>query len=237
MWSQLAIGWQWSSPASPATSTAMIVMSGAVLCLASLALLAAVPLVWATCRSAARGHCRGLIAPLLLAIVGMVVFVLGSRHFAHGWPGTGGHPWADRDLVPSQIASFAWAATLWVTSYWAHPGALSSFPVAEIIWMAVSPLALLAGLVGVGMAVRRLALSALVLRYEMWLGVGVSLAMAVFLAGACSWVISGGPAPRQLFRVGAIDGVGLVVMAGALILAGQVVHRALTVRAPTQAAG
>lgn len=231
MWSQLAIGWQWSSPASRTTSAAMMLMSGAALCLVGLALLAAVPLVWVAGRAAVQGHWRGLAGPALLAVFATVVFAAGSHHFAHGWPGTGGHPWAGRGLVPSQIASFAWAATLWVTSYWAHPGALSSFPVTEIVWMTASPLALLAGLAGVGETVHRLPLSGRVLRYEIWLGAGAALAMAAFLAGACSWVISGGPAPRQLFHVGAIDGVGLVVMAGALAVACQALQRVLKPRA------
>jgi len=172
---------------------------------------------------------------MLLAMVGAAVFALGSHHFAHGWPGTGGHRWAHRGLVPSDVASFTWSATLWVTSYWAHPVALASFPVAEIAWMAVSPLALLAVLVGAAKALRRLPLSARVLRYELWLGAGATIAMAVFLAGAGSWVMSGGPAPRQLFRVGAIDGMGLAVMAAALAVAFQALKRGLAARPPSQA--
>jgi hypothetical protein len=230
MWSQLTIGWQWSAPASAATRTAMFVMSGAVLCLAVLAVLAAALPALAACRAVIRGGARGLLGPMLLAALGVAVLVIGSHHFAHGWPGTGGHPWADRGLVPAPIASLAWAATLWVSSYWAHPGALSWFPPAEIAWMAASPLALLLVLGGATTAVRRVPLSARVLRCEMWLGACAAVAMAVFLAGACSWVLSGGPAPRQLYRVGAIDGIGLAIMAAALVVAIQAVHRALAVR-------
>ncbi len=226
MWAQLTIGWQWSAPAAPATNVAMLVMSAAMLSFVLLGVLGALPLVWVGARTLARGETRGVIGPLLLAAGGALVFALGSRHFGHGWPGTGGHRWAQRGLVPPAVASFCWAATLWVTSYWAHPGALSSFPLAEVVWMGVSPLALLAMLAGAAKALRRLPLSAAVLRYEMWLAAAVATAMAVFLAGASSWVISGGPAPRQLFRVGAIDGVGLVVMAAALVVAFRVVVRA-----------
>lgn len=227
MWSQLTIGWQWSAPVSPATRTAMYVMSGALLCVGILTVLAVALPGWAACRAVVRGESRRLLAPMLLVTIGTTVLVIGSHHFARGWPGTGGHPWADHGLVPSQIASLTWAATLWVTSYWAHPGALSSFPAAEIAWMAVSPLALLLVLGGAARIVGRLSLSARVLRYEMWLGAGAAVAMAVFLAGACSWVLSGAPAPRQLFRVGAIDGIGLAVMAAALLVAVQAIQRAL----------
>ena len=51
--------------------------------------------------------------------------------------------------------------------------------------------------------------------------------MACFLAGAGSWIVSGSPAPRGLFRVGAIDSVGIVVMAGALIVAFRAAQRTL----------
>jgi hypothetical protein len=43
--------------------------------------------------------------------------------------------------------------------------------------------------------------------------------MAAFFAGAASWVVSSAPGPRLLFRVGAIDGVALAVMAGAVLVA------------------
>lgn len=236
MWSQLTIGWQWSSPASRATSTAMIVMSYAALVLVGLALLAAAPLIWLVVRSVVRGEARWLLKPVLLAVSGTAVFAVGCNHFAHGWPGTGGHPWADRGLVPPRVASFAWAATLWVTSYWVHPGALSLFPAAEIVWMVVSPLALLAVLVGAGRIVRRLPLAAGVLRYEVLIGCGAVLVMTAFLAGACSWVLSGGPAPRELFHVGVIDAVGLAVMACTLLVACHAIHRALMSRRPAQTA-
>lgn len=228
LWSQLTIGWQWSAPDAPATRVAMLVMSAAVLGLLVLALLSAIPLAWTLI---VRGGERRATSPLVLAMVGAVVFVLGSIHFGHGWPGTGGHPWADRGLVPGGVARLCWAATLWVTSYWAHPGALSSFPAAEIAWMVVSPIALLASAAGVAKTLRRTRLSPRVLRYQLWVGSAAAVAMAAFLAGAGSWVVSGGPAPRGLFRVGAIDSAGLAVMTAALVLAFRAVGRTLTAAA------
>ena len=46
MWSQLAIGWQWSAPDTAGTAVATFVMSAAILVLAVLALLAALPVAW-----------------------------------------------------------------------------------------------------------------------------------------------------------------------------------------------
>jgi hypothetical protein len=227
IWAQLTIGWQWSAPAAPATRTGMLVMSGAMLGLALLAILGAVPLRWTICRELAGGRGRALVLPLLAAGLGGVTLIAGSIHFGHGWPGTGGHPWAGRDIVPGDVARFCWAATLWITSYWAHPGALASFPASEIGWMVVSPVALGAILIGAAKTLRRLQISARVLRYESWLGLAAGAAMAAFLAGAGSWIVSGSPAPRGLFRVGAIDSVGIVVMAGALIVAFRAAQRTL----------
>ncbi|HEX3873846.1 MAG TPA: hypothetical protein VHW26_06850 [Solirubrobacteraceae bacterium] len=232
IWSQLTIGWQWSAPAAPATRFAMLVMSAMIACFLGLAALAAPPVAWALGRGLAdRQRRRHLLGPLVTAATGATVFAVGSHHFGAGWPGTGGHPWAHSGLVPGSIASVGWASTLWVTSYWAHPGALSSFPVAEIAWMAASPAALLTFLLGTTRTLRRLPLSAGVLRYETWLAGAAALAMVGFLAGAGSWVISGGPAPRGLFRVGAIDDVGLVAMTAAVLVGFRAAQRAVTAAA------
>ena len=228
VWAQLTIGWQWSAPTAPATKTGMLMMSGAMLGFALLAVLGAVPLVWTICREIAAGRGHPLALPLLAVGAGGLTLVVGSIHFGHGWPGTGGHPWAGRDIVPGEIARICWAATLWITSYWAHPGVLASFPASEIAWMVVSPVAFAAVLIGTARTLGRLRISARVLRYESWLGLVAGSVMAVFLAGAGSWIVSGSPAPRGLFRVGAIDAVGIVVMAGALIVAFRAARRTLS---------
>ena len=183
-------------------------MSGAMLGFALLAVLGAVPLVWTICREIAAGRGHPLVLPLLAVGAGGLTLVVGSIHFGHGWPGTGGHPWAGRDIVPGQVARFCWAATLWITSYWAHPGALASFPAAEIGWMVVSPVAFATVLIGAAKTLGRLHISSRILRYESWLGLVAGSVMAVCLAGAGSWIVSGSPAPRGLFRVGAIDALG-----------------------------
>jgi hypothetical protein len=227
IWSQLTIGWQWSAPAAAATKAGMLVMTGTMLAFAVALALAATPLLWVICGELVRGRGRNLLLPIVAVGAGGLVLILGSIHFGHGWPGTGGHPWSESDVVPGSVARFCWAATLWVTSYWAHPGALASFPASEVAWMVVSPIALAAVLIGAARMLRRLPLSARVLRYESWLGLTAAIVMAGFLAGAGSWVISGGPAPRGLFRVGAIDSVAVAVMTASLILSFRAAQRTL----------
>ncbi len=134
LWAQLTIGWQWSKPDTAAISVAMILMSGAVLLLCGLALLAAIPIACAVILRFVRRQPDGLILPALFFVAGSAVLVIGGRHFGNGWPGTGGHPWSHPGLVPGGVAAFTWASTLWVSSCWAHPGSLALFPAAELAW-------------------------------------------------------------------------------------------------------
>jgi hypothetical protein len=118
--------------------------------------------------------------------------------------------------VPGGVAAFAWAATLSVTSYWAHPAALASFPTGEMAWMVVSPVALACVAGGVAVLFRRVDLSPRVLRFEAWLGRAACFVMAVFLAAAWLWMSDG---DRGLFHPGIIDVAGLAVMTAALAVA------------------
>jgi hypothetical protein len=232
IWSQLTVGWQWSAPASGATKAGMLVMTGTMVAFVVAVGFASAPLVWVVCRELVRGRRAALVVPIIAVGAGGLALVLGGIHFGQGWPGTGGHPWSGRGVVPDPVARFCWAATLWITSYWAHPGSLASFPGSEIAWMVVSPIALAAVLIGAAFTLRRLPLSARLLRYESWLGITAAIVMAAFLAGASSWVVSGGPAPRGLFRVGAIDWVALAVMAVSMSLAFRGAQRTLGVHRP-----
>jgi hypothetical protein len=233
MWSQLTTGWQWSPPGTPDVTVAMLAMSAAMGMLAVLALLAVLPVAWRV----AAGRATGVRGPSVLFLAGLAVVVIGGRHFGNGWPGTGGHPWAHQGLVPGGVAAFSWAATLSVSSFWAHPAVLAAFPAAELAWMALSPLAVAAAVTGAAAVVRRAGLSPAVLRFETWLGRAACAAMAVFLAGACAWVAAplgaallgasgAGRAPGAMFRPGLIDVAGLVVLALALAVAHQAAGQA-----------
>ena len=225
MWSQLAIGWQWSAP-DTAAAVATVVMSVAMLALAVLALLAALPVAWVVAARIARGGVRDLFGPSALFLAGLTVMVVGSRHFGNGWPGTGGHPWTHPGPVPGGVAAFSWASTLSVSSFWAHPAALAAFPAAELTWMALSPLALAGLVTGAAAVVRRTELSPAALRFETRLARAACLTMAVFLGAGCVWIADRAPRPGSLFHPGAIDVAGLAVMALALATGWQAARQA-----------
>jgi hypothetical protein len=123
------------------------------------------------------------------------------------------------------VAAFGWALTLSVTSYWAHPAALLAFPAAELAWMVISPAALAVMAAGLARLVRRLDLPPRLLRYQARLGQLAAAGMAVFLAGAASWVLAGQHGPGTLFRPGAIDVAALAAMALALAVGWHALRR------------
>ncbi len=225
IWSQLTIGWQWSAPDTVATSSAMFVMSVAIVAFGALCAAAAIPVAWSVVHGLVRERSGRLVGPLLLTVAGLGVLLVGTHHFANGWPGTGGSPWAHQGAVPGGVAAYAWASTLFVTSYWLHPGALGAFPPSEVVWMFVSPLALASVLVGIAKLLRRVDLSDRVLRHERRLAYAAMVAMATFFTGAGLWVFDGGPGPRNLFHIGAIDIVDLVALAVAMAITGLAVGR------------
>jgi hypothetical protein len=232
LWSQLTIGWQWAPPATRATSLAMIVMSLSLLVVGVICLLAIAPVAWLAVRSMAT-RWRHLLGPIGLVIGGLVVLVVGTHHFANGWPGTRGHPWADQGIVPGGVAAYAWASTLFVTSYWLHPASLTQFPSGEVAWMLVSPLAVGALIVGATRIVRRLDLSPRLIRYERSLGLCAAVTTAIFFTGAALWVVDGGPGPRNLFHIGAIDVVELAALALLVAVLGRAASRVQSGTPPT----
>lgn len=234
VWSQLVVGWQWSSPRTAGTTIGTVVMSGAILALAVLGACAVAPVVAVVVAHVARGTGRRLVVPAGSSAIATTVLVLGARRFENGWPGTGGHHWALQGLVPGGVAAFIWAATLAVSAYWAHPGALQAFPATEVAWMALSPVAMVALAFGATSTLHRVELPSRVSRFELRLGRLASMAMALFLLGAIAWLSDGSPRPRSipqnLFHVGAIDVAAAVVMAVTLVCAHQAVSRGIAAR-------
>jgi len=213
MWSQLAIGLQWSVPRASGLTQALDLMTAAMAILVTAAVLAAVPLAWSAVATAVRGQGRPLLRPALLTGASALFLIVGGRHFQNGWPGTGGHLLAHQGLVPGGVAAFFWATTMWVTSYWAHPAMLAAFPAARLAWMALSPAAAMALVTGAATLMRRAEISPRALRYERLVANLAGAGMAVFAAGALCWLLSAGPGTRTLFRAGAIDRAGLAVLA------------------------
>jgi hypothetical protein len=220
LWSQLTIGWQWSSSASTPATVATVVTSAMMLALLALAVIAAVPVLCAVAVTAARRQRKSLAIPSVVLVAATTVLFAGGRHFGNGWPGTGGH----RGLVPAGLAAFEWATSLSVSAYWAHPGALAAFPAAELAWMAVSPLALATAAIAAATLVRRTELPPRLLAFEARLGTVACAAMAVFLAGCSCWVATGGQ--RSLFHAGLIDVAGVAMMALALAVGQQAARTA-----------
>ncbi|MGN6795087.1 MAG: hypothetical protein ACTHJW_22100 [Streptosporangiaceae bacterium] len=218
MWAQLAIGLQWSVPRNAGITAAMAMMSGALSLLAALTILAAAPVARAVITAAARGRGRPFLWPAVMIGFGLTVLAIGGRHFENGWPGTGGHLLAHQGAVPGGVAAFGWAATMWITSYWAHPAALGAFPAAQIAWMVLCPIAIGCFLTGSVQLLRRVRLSPGEFRFEMWVANLAWAGLATFLGGALCWLLSAAAAvPGAQFRVGAIDRAGLVVLAIAVL--------------------
>jgi hypothetical protein len=205
MWSQLAIGRQWAAPAQPGVGLAFELMTGAMLAfamLAALLLASASSLVLGAIR---RRQSRKLWLPVLLIGFGTTVIFIGGRHFANAWPGTGGHLLAHQALIPAWLAAFCWAATMWITSYLAHPGALAAFPVGQLAWMAACPAAIGALITGAARLLRGVGQSPGALRYEKWLAGIAGAGLLLLTGGALSWLLSPGAGVIPAFHVGLID--------------------------------
>jgi hypothetical protein len=218
MWSQLAIGVQWSVPRDHRVTQALDLMSAALLVLVLLAALAAAPVAWTAVASAARGQGRRFRLAAALMTAGLVALVIGSRHFENGWPGTGGHLLVHQGLIPGGVAAFAWAATMWITSYWAHPAALAAFPAAQLAWMLVSPVATGLLMTGAVQLVRRVRLSPRAFRYEIRVANLACAGLAAFLGGALCWLASAGAGTAGPFRTGAIDRAAFAVLIAAVLV-------------------
>lgn len=212
LWAQLTIGWQWAPPDTVGTRLAMYVMSGVMAAFLLIAILAGAPILWAAITSVLRRRRERALLPLLMVIAFATALSIGSRHFGNGWPGTGGHHWAEQGLVPGGVAAFSWASTLSFSSYWAHPGALGGFPPAELAWMAVSPLGIVGIVVGISKLLRRVSLCPAVMRFEAGLAKVAAGLMLVFLLGCGLWMVDGGAGPHNLFHAGAIDVAAVVLM-------------------------
>jgi hypothetical protein len=196
-----------------------------------LVLLAVAPVLYVVARSLTWRRAGELAWPAALAALGAAVLAVGSHQVENGWPGTGGgaaalHP----GLVPAGVAAFGWASTLWVSSYWAHPQALGSFPAGQLAWMALSPLAWLCLAVGGTWLVRRLRLPERLFGFEARLAAAVAISMTVVVIGAACWVFGAAAGRAGLFHAGIVDVGGLAVMLLAAFAGGRAAAGALRAR-------
>ncbi len=212
VWARLAIGLQWSVPATPGLARAMDLMSAALALIAVAGMLAAAPVVRAGVLAAVHGQARTLRLPAALVAAGAAVLIIGGRHVQNGWPGTGGHLLAHQGLVPGGVAAYGWAVTMWITSYWAHPAALAAFPAGQLAWMAVSPVAMCCLIAGAALLIRRLPLPARTLRYQATAAAVGGAGVVLLVAGTLSWVSAAGAGQAPLFRAGVIGQASLAVL-------------------------
>jgi hypothetical protein len=219
LWSQLVIGSSWSSGGGTAVTAGVVTMSVGVTVLGIMVLLAAAPVVVEVLRAVRRRTARPLLGPTLLVGVGVAVLLIGAHQLQAGWPGAGGHPWRLQRWAPGGIASWGWAETLAITTYWAHPASLLALPVPQLAWTLTSPVVLGASLAGAVRLVRRVDLPAPVLAYEARLGEAAGVVMLGFLGAAGWWVLGSQAGTDEVFRAGSLDLVLVAGMAAALWVA------------------
>ena len=155
-----------------------------MLVLLVLAVLAALPVLATVSGRIARGREPRLIRPAIVLAASLFLLFAGGRHFENNWLGTGGH----HALIPSGLAAFIWAITLFVSSYWGHPAMLATLPVGERAWMTISPLVLAAAVASAAVLVRRARLSPRVAAFEACLGLLACVTMAAFVACYGVWI-------------------------------------------------
>jgi hypothetical protein len=216
LWSQLLVGWRWSAPDNHAVTFGLVGLSVVVATLSVVALLAASPVIAAVVSAARQRRTRQLLAPLVVVLVAVAVLVAGGHHFAAAWPGSRGRHASLERLLPHGLAGFAWAETLGITAFWAHPSDLLALPTAQIVWSVVSPLAYLMTVVGAVSLVRRVELSPAILAFEARLARVALLGALPCLAAAAWWVVSSHAGPNPVFRAGSLDVLLIVTMIAAL---------------------
>jgi hypothetical protein len=162
-----------------------VLITGAMLALLVLALLAALPVLATVARRIVGGQRAGLTGPAAVLVAALTATFIGGRHLENNWLGTGGH----HALIPSGLAAFIWASTLFVSSYWVHPAMFAALHLDQRIWMALSPIAFTAAVTSAALLVRRARIGSGVARFEARLGLLACVAMAVLVAGDGAWIV------------------------------------------------
>jgi hypothetical protein len=226
VWSQLTVGWQWSAPADVTTKLGISIMSGSLFGIGLLMAIFGASVGSLFLVRLRRGGGPKLWGLALVFTLAAATLWFGSDHFAAHWPGTGGHAWSGSGLVPAWLARVVWAATLWITTYWAHPTQLTAFPASLVVWMLVSPLAWLALLCSSARVLRQTSLTKTGQGCAAVASAVAVALMTVFLVGAALWMSSDQSGPGNLFAVGTIDFVIVALLASGLTAA---THLARTV--------
>jgi hypothetical protein len=241
LWSQILIGWQWSAwlhahlPAQSLPPLAQapgrdaffaVFTTGAMLVLLALAVLAALPVLATVAGGVVKDQRARLIRPAIALAASLGVLFAGGRHFENNWLGTGGH----HALVPSGLAAFIWAVTLFVSSYWGHPAMFATLPVDQRAWMTLSPFFLAAAVASAAVLVRRVRLSPRVAAFEASLGLLACVTMAAFVVCYGVWITENvrlEPALPIGLSVGATNATIIALLVLALAVAAQAARMAV----------
>jgi hypothetical protein len=241
LWSQILIGWQWSAwlhahlPARSLPPLAQapgpdaffaVFTTGAMLVLLALAVLAALPVLATVAGGVVKDQRARLIRPAIALAASLGVLFAGGRHFENNWLGTGGH----HALVPSGLAAFIWAVTLFVSSYWVHPAMFATLPVDQRAWMTLSPFVLAAAVASAAVLVRRVRLSPRVAAFEASLGLLACVTMAAFVVCYGVWITENvrlEPALPIGLSVGATNATIIALLVLALAVAAQAARMAV----------
>lgn len=216
IWSHLSVAGRSGDP-TVATHTAILIMTVAVAICVAAAGVGSIPIVCMGIKAATRRSC--LRAPVLLMLAGAGVLTAGAIAFHAGWSGAGRQLWSQPSIGPGGPASYLWVSTLSVSAYWAHPTILSALPRSELAWMAIDSVALVASIVGAAKVIRRLDLSPRLVLFLTHTARAATAGLALFVSGTLIWLVDDGGGATRLFRAGAVDRLGLLVMTAALIVA------------------
>jgi hypothetical protein len=232
MWSQLDIARRSSDPTTSDTRRAIIVMTLALAVCVAATVIATVPVAWTAALKSVRRPELGLRRPVGLFLFATTVLLAGAVMFRHGWAG-GAHPWSHASTGPGGAAGVLWASTVAVSAYWVHPSMLFKFPISEIAWMIVSPLAVVAATSGAARTLRRVDLPTELVPFVSVASRTAVAGFGLFVVGTLMWLVDGSPGPGETFQAGTVDVIGLAVMCVTLAVAAQAVsrtslHRSLT---------
>jgi hypothetical protein len=198
----------------------------AMLALLALAVLAALPVLGAVVARVARDRTARLIRPSIALAASLSVLFVGGRHFENDWVGTGGH----HALIPSGLAAFIWAVTLFVSSYWGHPAMFATLPADQRVWMALSPFVLALAVASATVLVRRARLPPRVAAFEACLGLLACAIMAAFVACYGVWITERArlePGMPLGLSIGATNATIIAFLALALAVAAQAARMAV----------
>jgi hypothetical protein len=241
LWSQILIAWQWSAwlhvhltarslpplvQASGRNAFFAVFTTGAMLVLLALAVLAALPVLAMVAGGIFKNKQMSLIRPAIALAVSVFVLFVGGRHFENNWLGTGGQ----HALIPSGLAAFVWAVTLFVSAYWGHPAMLATLPVDERVWMTLSPFVLAAAVASAAVLVRRVRLSPRVAAFEAVLGLAACVTMAAFVVCYGVWIAERVRLEPDLpagISVGATNATIIALLVLALAVAAQAARMAV----------